>query len=168
NGWGGMSLYEFDYSGRRRADHVSFDGPYAWDLMGGKSPLVWEVQTVHFLERMGYDVSYQTDVDTHRDPNSLLQHRLVVVNGHDEYWTKEMFDAFEGARNRGTNLAFMGANDAYWQGRSDNAGRPVVSDKSVSAPSGGPALESDRVRATPPPEDHSRARGGRSAVPRAT
>ena len=63
---------------------------------------------------MGYDVSYQTDVDTQRDPNSLLQHRLVLDNGHDEYWTKEMFDAFDGARP-GDDLAFMGANDAYWQ-----------------------------------------------------
>src|SRR5262249_34945456 len=82
NGWGGMSLYDSDYSGRSRADHVSFDRPYAWNLEGGQSPLVWEIQTVRFLERMGYDVSYQTDVDTQRDPNSLLEHRLVLDNGH--------------------------------------------------------------------------------------
>jgi len=151
NGWGGMSLYEFDYAGGRRADHVSFDRPYAWNLTGGQSPLVWEIQTVRFLERMGYDVSYQTDVDTQRDPNSLLQHRLVLDNGHDEYWTKEMFDAFEGARNRGTNLAFMGANDAYWQVRYADAERTIVSYKSFSDPIGDPALKTVRFRELSPP-----------------
>lgn len=151
NGWGGMSLYEFDYAHGLRANHVSFDRPYAWKLQGGQSPLVWEIQTVRFLERMGYDVSYQTDVDTDHDPGSLLQHRLVLVNGHDEYWTKQMFDAFEAARNRGTNLAFMGANAAYWQIRYEDAGRTIVSYKSFSDPVGDPAQKTVRFRELTPP-----------------
>jgi hypothetical protein len=151
NGWGGMSLYEFPYSQGRRANHVSFDRPYAWQLPGAQSPLVWEYPVVRFLERMGYDVSYQTDVDTDRDPGSLLQHRLVIVNGHDEYWTKEIFDAFDGARNRGTNLAFMGANDAYWQVRFEDGGRTIVSYKSFSDPIADPALKTVRFRELDPP-----------------
>jgi hypothetical protein len=146
-----MSLYEFDYAHGQRANHVSFDRPYAWKLQGGQSPLVWEIQTVRFLERMGYDVSYQTDVDTHRDPGSLLRHRLVLVNGHDEYWTKQMFDAFDAARNRGTNLAFMGANAAYWQIRYEDAERTVVAYKSFSDPIADPALKTVRFRELTPP-----------------
>ena len=38
NGWGGMSLYEFDYAHGERANHVSFDRPYAWKLQGGAEP----------------------------------------------------------------------------------------------------------------------------------
>jgi hypothetical protein len=151
NGWGGMSLYEFDYAHGQRANHVSFDRPYAWKLQGGQSPLVWEVQTIRFLERMGYDLSYQTDVDTHRNPGSLLEHRLVLVNGHDEYWTKQIFDAFEGARNRGTNLAFMGANAAYWQVRYDDDERTIVGYKSFSDPIPDPALKTVRFRELTPP-----------------
>ena len=151
NGWGGRSLYEFDYSNGVRADHVSFDRPYAWKLQGGQSPLVWELQSVRFLERRGYDVSYQTDLDTDRDPASLLRHRLVLVNGHDEYWTKQMFDAFDGARNRGTNLAFLGANAAYWQVRYEDAGRTMVSYKSFSDPIADPALKTVRFRELMPP-----------------
>jgi len=151
NGWGGLSLYEFDYSHGLRANHVSFDRPYSWKLMGGQSPLVWEIQTVRFLERMGYDVSYQTDVDTHRDPASLLQHRLVLVNGHDEYWTKQIFDAFDAAVGSGTNLAFMGANDAYWQIRYEDAERTIVSYKSFSDPIADPALKTVRFRELTPP-----------------
>ena len=49
---------------------------------------------VLFLEQAGYDVSYQTDLDTDQDPSSLLGHRLVIDLGHDEYWTQTMRDAF--------------------------------------------------------------------------
>jgi N,N-dimethylformamidase beta subunit-like, C-terminal len=44
-------------------------------------------------------------------------HRLFIVNGHDEHWTKQMRDAFNSARNAGTNLAFFGSNAAYRQVR---------------------------------------------------
>lgn len=131
NGWGGKSLYNFNSTGGVPATHVSFERPYA---PLGQSPLVWEIQLVRFLEHEGYDVSYQTDLDTHRDPGSLLRHRLVVVAGHDEYWTKEMRDAFDAARDAGTNLAFMGANDAYWQVRYEDGGRTIVGYKSLSDP----------------------------------
>lgn len=151
NGWGGMSLYEFDYAHGRRANHVSFDRPYAALLPGAQNPLVWEYPTVRYLERMGYDISYQTDADTHRNPGSLMQHRLILVNGHDEYWTKEMFDAFDGARNRGTNLAFMGANDAYWQIRYEDAERTIVSYKSFVDPIADPGLKTVRFRELNPP-----------------
>ena len=49
-----------------------------------------------------------------RDSTSLLRHRLVIVNGHDEYWTVAMRDGFDAAVAGGTNLAFMSSNDAYW------------------------------------------------------
>jgi hypothetical protein len=38
-----------------------------------------------------------------------------VSVGHDEYWSKQMFDAWEAARDSGHNLGFFGANAAYWQ-----------------------------------------------------
>jgi hypothetical protein len=151
NGWGGMSLYEFSNPEGQRASRVSFDRPFGWRLPGGQSPLVWEYQTVRFLERLGYDVSYQTDVDTDQHPSSLLDHRLILVNGHDEYWTKQMFDAFEAARNRGTNLAFMGANDAYWQMRYEDGGRTIVSYKSFADPIADPAMKTVRFRELSPP-----------------
>jgi N,N-dimethylformamidase beta subunit-like, C-terminal len=151
NGWGGMSLYEFSNPEGLRASRVSFDRPFGWSLPGGQSPLVWEYQTVRFLERLGYDVSYQTDLDTDQNPSSLLDHRLILVNGHDEYWTQQMFDAFDAARNRGTNLAFMGANDAYWQVRYEDGGRTIVSYKSFADPIADPASKTVRFRELSPP-----------------
>lgn len=106
NPWGGKSLDDFN-SSTGAANHVSFDRPLVPAYV---QVFLWELQLVRFLEREGYDVSYQTDVDTHRNPAELEHHRLVVTAGHGEYWTKELRDAFEQARDLGTNLAFMGAN----------------------------------------------------------
>lgn len=78
----------------------------------------WEYNLVRFLEREGYDVTYTTSIDTHRDGAArLLQHRAFLSVGHDEYWTWEMRDSVEGARDRGLNLAFFSSNTSYWQSR---------------------------------------------------
>jgi len=121
NAWGGMSLYT--KFGTLEGSHVSFDRPYDLDHQG---PASWELASVHFLERHGYDVSYTTDVDTDRDPGSLLRHALVMTLGHDEYWTKAMRDAFEAARDAGIDLAFVGANISYWQVRYEHGRRNLV------------------------------------------
>jgi hypothetical protein len=92
-------------------NRVSFERPFGYLA---QSPFWWEIQLVRFLEREGYDVSYQTDLDTDADPSSLLRHRLVMVAGHDEYWTTGIRGAFDTALADGTNLAFMGANEGYW------------------------------------------------------
>lgn len=133
NPWGGRSTYDLPGLGRR-ASRVSFDRPYAWDGPGGQGPLGWEIPFVRFVERSGYDVSYQSDAYTDTHPASLLAHRLVAVAGHSEYWTKTMRDAFETARARGVNLAFMGANDAYWQVRYEDGRRTIVAYKSMYDP----------------------------------
>ena len=148
NPWGGKSLYD-DSSPGGRASHVSFLRPYT---QGYLQTLEWEIQLVRFLEREGYDVSYQTDVDTHRDPSSLLSHRLVIVAGHGEYWSSRMRDAFEAARDAGTNLAFMGANIGYWQIRYENSERTLVGYKSSLDPVTDPALRTVLFRELDRPE----------------
>jgi hypothetical protein len=131
------------------ATSVSFDRPLIFTAQG---PFDAEYNLVRFLERSGYDVSYQTDVDTHRRPESLLEHRLVVVAGHDEYWTKQMRDAFEAARDAGTNLAFTGSNAAYWQVRYDNGERTIVSYKAAAKdPEPDPSLKTILFRELVPP-----------------
>ena len=144
NPWGGKSLYPFNSTSMAPAVRVSFDRPLAFTAQG---PFDSEYNLVRFLEREGYDVSYQTDLDTDLRPESLLQHRLVVVAGHDEYWTKRMRDAFQVARANGTNLAFMGSNAAYWQVRYEDGGRTLVGYKEAAPdPEPDPALRTVRFR----------------------
>lgn len=141
NSWGGKSVYDFNSTSGVRANHVSFDRPYSWDQPGNQPVSSWELPLLRFLEREGLDVSYATDIDVDRDPDLLVRHRLVLVAGHDEYWTKAMRDAYERARDRGTNLAFMGANAAYWQVRYEHDSRTIVGYKSPADPEPNPALK---------------------------
>lgn len=128
NSWGGRSLYSFTGP---RMNVVSFERPFGYL---SQSPFWWEYQLVRFLEREGYDVSYQTDLDTDADPVSLLGHRLVMVAGHDEYWSQGMRDAFDAALADGTNLAFMGANSAYWHIDYQDGGQTIFTYKSLYDP----------------------------------
>lgn len=145
NQWGGKSLYDFEGP---RAHRVSFDRPWG---KYANSPLWWEIQLVRFLEREGYDVSYQTDVDTDADPASLLRHRLVMTAGHDEYWTKTIRDAFDAALATGTNLAFMGSNTGYGQIRYEDGRRTIVTYKDATLdPEPDPALKTVMFRQLDP------------------
>lgn len=113
NPWGGKSLYEYDTPGH--AEAVSFDRPYDQQEFYEMATML-ELPWVRFLERSGVDVSYQTDVDTDRDPISLLGHRLVFAIGHDEYWSPRMRYAFDWAQELGTNMMF-GSNAGLWRMR---------------------------------------------------
>jgi hypothetical protein len=150
NGWGGGSLYEFNSPGGRRAEKIAFDRPYDQPLE--QRPEVLELPLVRFLERNGYDVAYQVDVDAARDPGSLDGRKLVVVAGHSEYWSKEMRDGFERARAAATNLAFFAANAAYWQVRFEENFRTIVGYKSAAAdPETDPRRETTLFRDLVPP-----------------
>jgi hypothetical protein len=144
NSWGGNGLYTVP-----RASRVSFGRPFDAEAV---SPLWWEIQLVRFLEREGYDVSYQTDLDTNNDVSTLVQHRLVIVAGHDEYWTLAMRDGFDSALAAGTNLAFTGSNDAYWNIRYEDEGQTIVTYKSLYDPNPDPAQKTAMFRELGRPE----------------
>ena len=120
NRWGGCSLY--DCQGRpgggngSRSKMVSFDRPY--DVGGdGAAASANELPVVMRAEELNLDVTYMTSVDVHERPQLLKQHKAIVSLGHDEYWSKAMFDGTEGARDAGVNLLFLGANAVYRQVR---------------------------------------------------
>ena len=162
NEWGGRSLYTTD--SEPAGYRVSFDRPYAGgkdkEFRGDPAPLNNEIQLVRFLERNGYDVAYQTDLDTDRNPDSLLRHRLVMTAGHDEYWTTAIRDAFDLARDRGVNLAFMGANVGFWQMRYEDGGRTIVEYRRATLdPEPNPWLKTVPFRRLVPPRPECELRG---------
>jgi hypothetical protein len=130
NIWGGYSLYAIGTSKldedteQAKGVKVSFDRPYV-DEYGADQVLSLEANSIHWLERQGYDLSYISAVDLHEQPAQLLQHKAYISIGHNEYWTKEMRDGVENARDAGVGLAFLGADAAYWQMRfePDGAGQ---------------------------------------------
>jgi hypothetical protein len=140
NAWGGKSLYHWGSSQGQRASKVCFNRPYAanaanpqaaYGMGAGEfltnlqpcddsypiSNAAWDINTVRWLEREGFDVAYSTDLDTHRRAPSPQHCKAWLSIGHDEYWTCAMRDHVEAARDAGVHLAFLGANAAYWQVR---------------------------------------------------
>ncbi len=118
----GKSLYDHNsygantIAGTPRAVKVTFDRPITSSYWQGSGDyLSWEAYFVRWMERSGYDVTYSTNVDTHASGSRLLNCKGFLSVGHDEYWSKAMRDAAEAARDAGVNLAFFGADAAYWQ-----------------------------------------------------
>ncbi|HEX5415421.1 MAG TPA: N,N-dimethylformamidase beta subunit family domain-containing protein, partial [Chloroflexota bacterium] len=156
NNWGGYSLYSYNSSGGNRAYKVSFDRPYRAD--GSGDYFGWEVYFVQWAEQQGFDLTYSTDLDTALNPARLQSVKGVLVVGHDEYWTKAMYDAVQNARDAGVSLGFFGANATYWQARyeaslSGVANRVLVSYKTSDIPNStdpltatNPALTTDLWR----------------------
>ncbi len=97
---------------------VSFDRPYGrycqiedWPLSQGSGEfLLWEFPLVFWMEKAGYDVSYISNLDTHFDAPGLLRARAWVSTGHDEYWSRAMFDNMKAAVQAGVNVAFLSAD----------------------------------------------------------
>jgi hypothetical protein len=102
---------------------VSFDRPYSQfcqdhlvknpKSVGTGEFLLWEFPLSYWIEQQGYDVSYISNVDTHRDGPGLQRGKGVISVGHDEYWTRAMYDNASAARDAGVNLAFLSGNSVW-------------------------------------------------------
>jgi hypothetical protein len=97
---------------------VSFRRPYgkycqildAPLSLGSGEWLLWEFPLAYWMESLGYDVTYISNLDTHRDPAGLRRARGFLSVGHDEYWTIEMFENVRSAIATGLNVAFLSGN----------------------------------------------------------
>lgn len=126
----GKSLYAYNSygattaGGSKAAVKVSFDRPYSDH--GASTLFIDAAPIARYLEARGNDVKYVTNVDVHEKAGLLNGVKSFVSMGHDEYYSYEMFDAAENARDAGTGLSFFGGNDIYWQVRLEDSGRTVV------------------------------------------
>lgn len=132
NQFGGWSLYlgpGGSIVARRleRSRIVSLDRP-----LEGSGALHLDrdgITLVQFLESRGLNVDQVSDVDLHQWPSISTHYNGVVFSGHAEYFTRRMFDTVAADRNQGINLAFLGANNVYWQTRLGRS--PIGSNRRV-------------------------------------
>ena len=114
NDWGGYSLYHGPAGGddfNHRSRVATFDRPYGGD--GANDFLGNELPAISFAERAGLPLAYATDVDLDLYPHLLDGARGLVSLGHDEYWSTKMRAQVTQARDRGVNVAFLGANAVF-------------------------------------------------------
>jgi hypothetical protein len=126
NAYGGHSLYgannTFDDS--NRAFKVSYNRPFITRGFSFESA-TWvfgtEYPMIRWLEANGYDVTYFTGVDATRNGSSILNHKIYMTSGHDEYVSGPERANLEAARNAGVNIAFFSGNAVYWKTRWENS-----------------------------------------------
>lgn len=100
------------------ASRVSFNRPYGKYCQILDAPLstgsgeffLWEFPFAHWLEKEGYDVTYVSNTDTHRDPNTPKRGKGFLSIGHDEYWTMDMFRNVQSAIQKGIGVGFFSGN----------------------------------------------------------
>jgi len=117
NMWGGYDLYKGptgQYA--QRSLVVSLDRPY--DTNGANMFLTYERNVVKLAEYLtmrpgGLDLAYVTSMDIAADPSLLDGASALVSMGHDEYWTPQERANVTAARDKGVNLAFLGANALF-------------------------------------------------------
>jgi hypothetical protein len=126
NTWGNYSLYDAigskapdPYKDRARA--VSFNRPFQ-EGHGAGQFFRWEYQLLRWLERNGTSLAYCSNHDVHANKTVFNQAKAFLSVGHDEYWSKEMYDHLEEALEKGNmGVGFLGANAIYWQIRYEDS-----------------------------------------------
>ncbi|HEY1783953.1 MAG TPA: N,N-dimethylformamidase beta subunit family domain-containing protein [Pirellulales bacterium] len=110
-----------------------FDAPLS---LGSGEWLLWEFPLAYWMESQGYDVSYISNQDTHRDPAGLRRAKGFLSVGHDEYWTIEMYNNVRAAIAAGVNAAFLSGNSIYGRVEFDERLR-AFERVGIFAPAGG-------------------------------
>src|SRR5207248_7310208 len=57
------------------------------------------------------------DTDSARYGSLILNHKVFMSVGHDEYWSGPQRANVEAARDAGVNLAFFSGNEVFWKTR---------------------------------------------------
>lgn len=101
---------------------ISFNRPYTFyfnglpvgvgdpQFIGSGEFLMWEYPLAYWMESKGYDVSYISNLDVHTNSGELLRSKGFLSVGHDEYWSRRMYENVSTARDAGVNLMFLSGN----------------------------------------------------------
>jgi hypothetical protein len=97
---------------------VSRDRPYGRYIQIHDNPLsqgsgeflMWEFPLAFWMESLGMDVTYCSNVDVHEDVKCLTRCKAMLSVGHDEYWSRQQYDNVTAAVKAGVSVAFLSAN----------------------------------------------------------
>ena len=119
NNYGGHSLYGDDtFNLANRAHKVSFNRPFNTHSFAADNFVFWsEYPMIRWLEANGYDVTYLSGIDVSRSGSLLLNHKVFMSSGHDEYWDTTQRSNVQAARDSGVNLTFFSGNEMFWKTR---------------------------------------------------
>jgi hypothetical protein len=99
---------------------VSFDRPYGkyaqiYDhplSIGSGEFLLWEFPLAYWLEMLGYDVTYTSNVDM-LQPEQFLRAKTFLSVGHDEYWDPRQYDNAVASVAAGVSHLYLSGNAVF-------------------------------------------------------
>jgi hypothetical protein len=98
-------------------------GPYV--LYGGPTKYSHLARADRFsqiwLEEQGYEYDMVSDLDLHRDPALLRDYKVLMVIGHNEYWSLPMYRGVDDYLKAGGNLLVLSGNAVFWRVSFDDA-----------------------------------------------
>ncbi|MEW4570726.1 LamG domain-containing protein [Tautonia sp. JC769] len=81
---------------------------YSHLMRGERFTHVW-------LDEQGYSYDLVTDLDLHRNPEMLRDYRVVVLNGHSEYWSIPAFEGVDRFLTEGGGAIVLSGNTMFWR-----------------------------------------------------
>jgi hypothetical protein len=124
NHYGGSSFEGGDgtWDLSERAFRVSYNRPFSTRAF--EKP-AWffgaEYAMVRWLEANGYDVSYFTGIDAASRGHLILNHKVLLAAGQDEYVSGLQRANLTAARDAGVNLALFNGSESFWKTKWDNS-----------------------------------------------
>ena len=105
---------------------------------------LWEFPFAYWLESLGRDVTYISNLDTHTSPDNLLRAKGFLSLGHDEYYSSQMYKGLKDAIKAGVSVGFFSGNTCCGRIRysPDSSGSPdaIFERVGVWGPKGGMKL----------------------------
>ena len=77
----------------------------------------------NWFREAGYDYDVITDYDLHRHPSMLKDYKVLVINGHSEYWSVEAYAGVDKFLREGGNAIVMSGNTMFWRVTYDDDGK---------------------------------------------
>jgi hypothetical protein len=128
---GGKSFYDYNSDGNRRAVRLSFHRPVRI-TRHGEAFFRW------MAKQDIPDVGYITDIDLD-DYHEIKKALLLIIPGHNEYWTRRARENFDRFVHDGKNAMVLSGNTMWWQVRYSDDKTQLICYKSA---------DEDRIRLT--------------------
>ncbi|MBN4065746.1 T9SS type A sorting domain-containing protein [Candidatus Amoebophilus asiaticus] len=125
NNFGGKSFYCFNSTSKKYANKLSFNRPFAGNS-GCPRYFKWESKLVSWLDNENVPVEFLTDIDLHESPDILNNYDVLIIAGHNEYWTRKKRLEIEKFVNKGGKLIILSGNTCWQQTRYDNQLKEIV------------------------------------------
>jgi len=75
-----------------------------------------------WLDQNGYGYDVAADYDLHRDPGQLDGYKVLIINGHSEYWSIDAYEGVDRFLRNGGSVIVLSGNTMFWRVSYDDDG----------------------------------------------